>query len=81
MMSDSKETETEENHNDFNPFDCPNAGPVFHEPASEDVCPICRAEDDEHSVDGNGSDDEHREAEEAEVLAALSWESFFDRYG
>jgi hypothetical protein len=37
------------------------------------------------TADGGDMDDEsfdgHQEAEEAETLAALSWESYFDRYG
>jgi hypothetical protein len=37
------------------------------------------------AADGGDMDDEsfdgHQEAEEAETLAALSWESYFDRYG
>jgi hypothetical protein len=31
--------------------------------------------------DGDWSDDGYREAEDAETLAALSWESYFDRHG
>jgi len=81
VTKNSKEPKTEETHEDFNPFDCPNGGPVFHDQASEGICPVCQTEEDGHSVDGDGSDDDgHREAEEAEVSAALSWESFFDRY-
>lgn len=40
---------------------------------------------DAAAADGGDMDDEsfdgHQEAEETEALAALSWESYFDRYG
>jgi hypothetical protein len=121
----TEEATNTEAGNHMNPFDCPAGGPIFHDQASEGVCPVCKAEEagevareEEISVIGirvgvgvevevevaddgsrrnddaevglgaeveddgdDGSMDGHREAREAETLAALSWETYFDRYG
>jgi hypothetical protein len=62
----------------LNPFDCPAGGPVFSDRASEEVCPVCPVCKE---VEVEVGDDGHQEGGDPEVLAALGWESFFDRYG
>jgi hypothetical protein len=73
----SEEATENEKNNTLNPFDCPAGGPVSSDRASEEVCPVCKEVEVGAGIDNDG----HREREEAEVLAALGWESYFDRYG
>jgi hypothetical protein len=74
---DNEEATKTEDMSSFNPIDCPARGPVFSDQASEEACPVCK----EVEVDAKAGDNGHQEGEEAEMLAALGWESYFDRYG
>ena len=74
---DNEEATKTEDMSSFNPIDCPAGGPVFSDQASEEACPVCK----EVEVDAKAGDNGHQEGGEAEMLAALGWESYFDRYG
>lgn len=80
------EQTTTEDKECLHPFDSQSGGPIFCSQASEEICPVCIEEEEGEGdggigAEGDGTDDGHQDVEEAEVLAALSWQSFFDRCG